>query len=102
MRTTTAALRNQLADAEAADERIAADIEREVTFLDKLERSFDERLSDLQKAIAATGSQIRSEIAVIRDAKLKVIAELRGTNMVQANPPQRTMPAVIDDIGAGA
>ena len=88
MRQTTAALRRELEAAEAADERMAQAHEREVSYLDKLERVFDERRADLHKAIDDSFGAVAAEIAVIRDMKLKIVAELRGTNQMLANPPQ--------------
>jgi hypothetical protein len=92
MRQTTAALRRELEAAEAADERLAQAHEKETGFLDRLERSLAEREADLRKFIADTFGAVAGEIAVLRDAKMKIVAELRGQNLLLANPPR--MPPV--------
>jgi hypothetical protein len=97
MRKVLADQLNALREQEAADEALAIQHEREIAYLDKLQRDFTERRDDLMKAVASTFNAVAGDIDLIRAQKLSTIAELRGGGQVLANARPRQLPPVSEE-----
>lgn len=93
MRKSLAAQRQALAMQEQDDEELALTHERELAYLDKLERAMAERRNDLQMCITSTFAGIENDLAQVRDLKIRTIQELRGQTPTVVNNMALAPPA---------